>query len=235
MLTLVPLRHAAGRGRHGQRGLSIMELLVGITVGLIVTGGAVMLLAKNMAGSRLLLTESRLNEDLRTAADLLTRDLRRAGYWGNAIKGVTAIGFTSATTANPYSTVTAVPASNEVDYRFSRDAGTDNDTLDNNEQFGFRLSNEAIQMQAGSGWTDITDKTAVKIIKFQVTANEVTVPLGDTCPTACGVGTPNCPTAKVRSYTVLLQGKSAQDDAVKRSLRTTVRVRNDQVSGTCPA
>jgi type IV pilus assembly protein PilW len=234
MLTLSAIRGGARRARRAQRGLSIMELLVGITVGLIVTGGAVMLLAKNMAGSRLLLTESRLNEDLRNAADLLTRDLRRAGYWGNAMKGVTAIGFTSATTPNPYSTVTAPASADEVGYRFSRDPGTDNDTLDGNEQFGFRLVNEAIQMQAGSGWTDVTDKTAVKITRFQVTANETVVPLGDACPTVCGVGTPNCPTARVRNYTVLLQGKSAQDDNIKRSLRTTVRVRNDQISGTCP-
>lgn len=229
MLTLGLTRRAA---RRGQRGLSIMELLVGITVGLIVTGGAVMLLAKNMAGSRLLLTESRLNEDLRNAADLLTRDLRRAGYWGNAMKGVTAIGMTSATKANPYSAVTALSGS-ELAYRFSRD--TENDTLDDNEKFGFRLANEAIQMQAGSGWTDVTDKTTVKITRFEVTANETTIPLGDACPTVCGVGSLNCPTAKVRSYTVLLQGKSAHDDAIQRSLRTTVRVRNDEVSGVCPA
>lgn len=235
MLTLEPLARPMRRGRGGQRGLSIMELLVGITVGMIVLGGAVMLLAKNMAGSRLLLTESRLNEDLRNAADLLTRDLRRAGYWGNAMKGVTAIGLTSATIANPYSDVIAPSSADEVDYRFSRDAGTDNDLLDNNEKFGFRLMDQAIQMQAGSGWTDVTDKTAVKIIKFQVSAVETSVPLGDACPTTCSPGTPNCPTAKVRSYTVLLQGQSAQDDNIKRSLRTTVRVRNDQLSGACPA
>jgi prepilin peptidase dependent protein B len=231
MLTLEPLARPMRRGRGGQRGLSIMELLVGITVGMIVLGGAVMLLAKNMAGSRLLLTESRLNEDLRNAADLLTRDLRRAGYWGNAMKGVTAIGMSSATVANPYSDVTAPSSGDEVDYRFSRD---DNDTLDNNEKFGFRLMDQAIQMQAGSGWTDVTDKTAVKIIKFQVSAVETSVPLGDACPTPCA-GMPNCPTAKVRSYTVVLQGQSAQDDNIKRSLRTTVRVRNDQLSGACPA
>ena len=81
----------------------------------------------------------------------------------------------------------------------------------------------------------MTDKTAIKITRFEVTANETTIPLGDACPTVCGVGSLNCPTAKVRSYTVLLQGKSAQDDTIKRSLRTTVRVRNDEVSGVCPA
>ena len=231
MLTLGLTRRPA---RRGQRGLSIMELLVGITVGLIVTGGAVMLLAKNMAGSRLLLAESRLNEDLRNAADLLARDLRRAGYWGNAMKGVTAIGLTSATVTNPYVAVAAVPADNKIEYGFSRDSATENDTLDNNEQFGFRLSNDAIQMQDGNGWTDVTDKTLVKITKFDIAKSEKPVPLGDACPTVCGAGTPNCPVATVRSYTVTLQGQSTRDDTVKRSLRTTVRVRNDQVIGTCP-
>jgi prepilin peptidase dependent protein B len=231
MLMLPPSRRAP---RRAARGLSIMELLVGIAVGLIVTGGAVMLFAKNMAGSRMLLTESRLNEDLRNAADLLTRDLRRAGYWGNAIKGTTAIGVGAATTANPYA-ATSVPSLDQVNYRFSQDPAAENDTLDANEQYGFRLMDEAIQMQDGTGWTDVTDKTAVKIKRFEVTANETVVPLGDTCPTVCGVGTPNCPTATVRSYSVLLQGESARDADIKRSLRTTVRVRNDQVSGSCPA
>jgi prepilin peptidase dependent protein B len=234
MLTwhLQPARRPAPRAPR--RGLSILELLVGAAVGMVVIGGAATLFAKNLAGSRLLLAESRLNEDLRNAADLVTRDLRRAGYWGNAIKGTQAIGVGAATTPNPYSQVTA-PSAEEVAYRFSRESGTDNDTLDGNEQFGFRLQDDAVQMQAGSGWTDITDKTAVRIKRLEVTPTETSISLGDTCPTVCGVGTPNCPTAKVRNYSVLLHGESVRDPSIQRSLRSTVRVRNDQVSGSCPA
>lgn len=220
--------------RRAQRGLSILELMVGAAVGMVVIGGAVLLLAKNVSGSRQLLAETRLNQDLRNAADLLTRDLRRAGYWGNAIQGTIAIGGTSMTTANPYSSVTA-PSSSEVDYRFSRD-GTENNSLDGAEQFGFRLQDGALQMSNGSsGWTDVTDKNAVTITTFDVTPNVTTISLGDTCPTVCTIGTPNCPTATVRSYAVLLHARSVQDASVQRSLRTTVRVRNDQVAGACPA
>lgn len=227
-------RRSPRQARARQRGLSILELLVGAAVGMVVVSGAAMLFAKNVAGSRLLVAEARLNQDLRNAVDLLTRDLRRAGYWGNAIQGTQAIGASSLTTQNPYSTVTN-PSTTEVAYRFSRDAGTDNNTLDAEEQFGFRLHDGALQMQAGSGWTDVTDKTAVTITELTVTPSITTVSLGDTCPTVCGVGTPNCPTTTIRSFAVVLHGQSVRDANVQRSLRSTVRVRNDQISGSCPA
>ena len=224
------------RGGPAARGLSIMELLIGIAVGMVVISGAAMLFARNLSGSRLLLAESRLNEDLRNAADLLTRDLRRAGYWGNAIKGTQAIGAGAITTANPYS-LNAAPSAQRVDYRFSREVDVaDNDMLDaGNEQFGFRLHDKAIQMQVGAdNWSDITDKTSVEITTFTVTPTVTSISLGDACPTACLPGQPNCPTATVRSYAVVLHGVSVRDSSLQRTLRSTVRVRNDQVSGTCP-
>jgi type IV pilus assembly protein PilW len=231
------LRSNLRRHRRGPaaRGLSIMELLIGIAVGMVVISGAAMLFARNLAGSKLLLAESRLNEDLRNAADLLTRDLRRAGYWGNAIKGTQAIGAGAVTTPNPYS-LNNSPNAEQVDYRFSREvAVADNDNLDPNEQFGFRLHDKAIQMQDGTNnWSDITDKTSVEITTFTVTPTVTSISLGDACPTVCLPGTPNCPTATVRSYAVVLHGRSVRDSGLERTLRSTVRVRNDQVSGICP-
>lgn len=233
MLNTAASRRWAPR-RARQRGLSILELLVGSAVGMIIVGGAVMLVAKNMVGSRMLLAETRLNQDLRNAADLVSRDLRRAGYWGNAIQGTIAIGTSALTTQNPYSSV-ASPSADAIDYNFSRDNATDNNTLDANEQFGFRLHADALQMQTGNGWTDVTDKSLVRITKLNLTPTVTSISLGDTCPTLCGIGTPNCPTVTVRSYTIELDGQSVQDANVQRSLRSTVRVRNDKVSGACPA
>jgi prepilin peptidase dependent protein B len=232
MLTRTARLH---RGGPAARGLSIMELLIGIAVGMVVVSGAAMLFARNLAGSKLLLAESRLNEDLRNAADLLTRDLRRAGYWGNAIKGTQAIGAGAVTTANPYSESTA--GAQQVNYRFSREVDVaENDTLDpGNEQFGFRLHDKAIQMQVGTdNWSDITDKTSVEITAFTVTPTVTSISLGDACPNVCLPGQPNCPTATVRNYAVVLHGVSVRDSSLQRTLRSTVRVRNDQVSGICP-
>ncbi|WP_325422288.1 PilW family protein [Aquabacterium sp.] len=231
MLRTRPYRTA--RTRAGQRGLSIMELLIGAAVGMVVVSGAAMLFANNVVGSRKLLAESRLNQDLRNAADLLTRDLRRAGYWGNAVSGTQAIGVSSVTLKNPYRAVQL--ASNEIGYGFSREATTDNDVLDATEQFGFRLQDEALQMQTNGGWADVTDKNAVRVKTLVITPTVTTISLGDTCSTVCTVGTPNCPTVTVRSYAVHIAGESVLDAQIQRNLRSTVRVRNDEVSGSCPA
>jgi len=231
---LKPALHVRTNGpRAIQRGFSILELLVGVAVGMVVIGGASMLFAQNLTGSRLLLAEARLNEDLRNAADLLTRDLRRAGYWGNAIKGTIAEGVGSVTPSNPYRTTSG--ADNTLAYTFSREAGADDDTASAEEAFGFRLNGSALEMYDGSNWVEITDKTSVTVTKFSVTPSEQQISLGDTCPTVCNIGVPGCPVATVRSYAVLLEGQSTRDANLKRSLRSTVRVRNDHVTGSCPA
>lgn len=231
---MLNLRIANRRGmQRRQRGLSVLELMIGVTVGMIVVSGALSLFVRNLNGSRLLVNETRLNQDLRSAMDLVTRDLRRAGYWGNAIQGTIAQGATSATSQNPYSGVNTASAS-EVSYEFSRDATEDN-ALGVAEQFGFRLSGGALQMNAGSGgWSDITDTRSITITNFQITPTTTSLPLGHLCAKTCTVGTPNCPTVTVRSFNVLVQGQSVSDSNVLRDLRSTVRVRNDQLAGSCP-
>ena len=72
------------RRHRGQRGLSIVELLIGLAIGLFIVGGAIKLFVDNLTNNRRLLLETRVNQDLRAAADLIARDLRRAGYWRNA-------------------------------------------------------------------------------------------------------------------------------------------------------
>ena len=65
---------------RSQRGFTLVELLVGLALGLLVVAAGVLLLAQQLrATSAPLLVEARLMQDLRTAADLVARDLRRAG------------------------------------------------------------------------------------------------------------------------------------------------------------
>jgi type IV pilus assembly protein PilW len=222
--------------RRPPRGLSIVELMVGIAVGLMVVAGALSMSASNMGKSRQLLGDVRFNQDLRVAADLITRDLRRAGYWGAAISGTQAIGATSTTAQNPYAGA-AVSTDGDVQYRFSRDSA-ENNTLDANEQFGFRIRDGALQMRADAdGWKDVTDTKVMTMPDdgLRIVPTETVVPLGHLCPRPCNAGTPNCPASTVRSYAILLTATSVADAAVTRELRTTVRLRNDQLSGRCPA
>ena len=206
--------------------------MVGVTIGLFIIGGALTLFARNIVGSRSMLAETRLNQDLRAAADLITRDLRRAGFWGNAIQGTIAGGGTSVTTVNPYSEV--VSYAGEVDYNFSTD-NTENNVLDSTEQFGVRLNDGALQLQtANAVWADITDKRAMTVTTFSVTPTATTRGLGQFCAKTCGINTPGCPTMTVRSFVVTVTGQSARDSSLKRSLRSSVRVRNDALGGACP-
>ncbi len=216
------------------RGLSLIELLVGMVVGLFIVGGALTLFVRNVVGSRQLLTETRLNQDLRSAMDLVTRDLRRAGYWGNAINGTIAIGTTAVTAANPYSTVTS--SGSEVTYDFSTDL-VENNALNasGDEQFGARLNGAAIQLQTSSGtWTDITDPRSLTITAFTITPTNTVLDLGTFCVKTCAAGSPGCPTVTVRSFSIAVTGQSVRDANVQRSLRSIVRPRNDTLAGVCP-
>lgn len=229
MLSLRPRRMAL------RRGLSIVELMVGLVVGLVVVSGALAMSAGNLNKSRQLLASVRFNQDLRVAADLVLRDLRRAGYWGAAITGTQAIGATSATAQNPYAGATGSTAAG-LAYQFSRD-GQENGTLDANEQFGFRIASGALQMRSDAeGWRDVTDTRVMTLAAdgLTITPSVTVLPLGQLCPQACNAGVPNCPTTTVRSYVVTLTATSVSDPAATRRLQSTVRLRNDQLAGRCP-
>lgn len=210
-----------------QAGLSIIELMVGLMVGLAVVLAAATLFAGQLNASRRLVLETRVNQDLRAAADIVARDLRRSGYWQEAIKGAK-----YPATLNPYRAVTdAAP----LTYSFSRDA-TENNSLDNNERFGFQLQNQAIEMQLSNGnWQQVTDPNSVLVTNFTVTPVVTEISLGNYCSPVCAAGSAGCPSLKVRRYDIVLRGRATSDATVVREIREAVRLRNDEVPvATCP-
>ncbi len=223
------------RTRLRQRGVSIVELLVGLAIGLFIVATGLTLLTGNLRENRGLLLEARLMQDLRSAADLVARDLRRAGYWNDAEAGLWQRG-ASGVMANPYGAVSpSSAASDVVTFRFSRDT-TENHTVDNNEQFGFRLRAGVLEMLLGSGnWQAMTDANSVLVTQFSVTPEVQSVTLDGFCASDCTAGSTTCPPRQqVRSLAVALAGKAVADASVLRSVRSAVRLRNDTVSGSCP-
>ena len=219
-----------------QRGFTMVELLIGMAIGLFIVAAAASLMTGNLRENRNLLIENRLMQDLRTAADMITRDLRRAGYWAAANAGVRSDG-TGPVLLNPYVDVTPVAAAaDNVSFRFSRDA-TENNTVDSNEQFGFRLRNGAIELQLGAGnWQALTDASTLTVTQFSVTPTVETISLGALCTSPCPAGSATCPPQQhVRSLAVTIGGRATGDARLTRSVRSQVRLRNDPVIGTCPA
>lgn len=226
-----------------QRGMSLVELLVGVAVGLIVVAGAAMLAAAQLSGNRNMLLEMQLQQDMRATLEIITHEIRRAGavaqptgfVWSETVAGADAgvmddMAFTTG-------------SNGEVTFRYSRGPGG---------QLGFRRNGTRLQtrLPATGGWQDLTDNAAMEVTNFTVTPRiavepsqtAASTPQRLPCPKLCS-GTPahtNCwPTLRVREVTLELTGRSRADNAITRTLSTVVRVRNDELvlngATVCPA
>jgi len=215
-------RMPACTARRAQRGLSLVELMVGIAVGLFVVAAAAMLVSTQLNENRRLLLETQVHQDLRAAADIVTRELRRAGYWPAAVQSVwTAAGGVS---LSPHATVspTSAPAT-QVDFDYRRATGESG-------PFGFRREGGVLRTRLGAaGWQDLTDGNTLRVTEFTVTPRfgpAVRIP----CPKLCPDGSTDCwPTLTVRELVVDIAGHAVSDPRVERSVRSVVRLRNDWV------
>jgi type IV pilus assembly protein PilW len=70
------------RARPAQRGLTLVELMIGLTLGLLVSGALLTLLANASGNGQNLQRSSRLIENARYTAELLRDDLQLAGFYG---------------------------------------------------------------------------------------------------------------------------------------------------------
>ncbi|CAM3847218.1 hypothetical protein [Roseateles saccharophilus] len=237
MLSPYPAKPAWRR----QRGLSMVELMIGLMAALFVVAGGLLVFVGSVGNSRRLLQEAQVNQQMRVGMDVVTRELRRAGYWQNAMAGTTTSPTGTTTTANPYKDVSY--SNSQLTYSFAHDAplgpcsstattSCTNNILQTDEQFGFKLDGGALKMQLGNGnWQPLTDTNIVTVSAFSVTPTVTSLDISSVCANAC---TTNCPAVSVRSYLVKMQGVSVKDSAVTRVLQESVRVRNDALSGACP-
>ena len=215
-------------------GVSLVELLVGMAIGLLIVAAGTSFLAANLREQRSLALESRLMQDLRAAADTIARELRRSGYWGSAASGVWTPG-TRAVLVNPYATLAAdAAASDAIGFRFSRDA-VENNTVDDNEEFGFRLRRGTLEMQLGrANWQALTDSDTLTVSRFSITPTLQQISLPSHCVTPCPSASSTCPPRlQVRSVALAITGRSVVDPDVVRMLQGAVRLRNDALVGAC--
>ena len=220
-----------------QAGVSLVELLIGITIGLFIVGASLTALLMHLRESRTLIAQSRLMQDLRATTDLMARDLRRVGYWGAADHGVwqrEGMAGAPGTAINPYTAMTT--SASTVAFRYSRDAVED-DLVDDNEKFGYRLRNGVLELQLGtSPWQAMTDITTMKVTRFDITPTEQLRSLAGSCTAPCPSGDASCPPQlHVRSLMLTLTAQGLGESTALRSVRTRVRLRNDSITGHCPA
>lgn len=212
-------------------GFSLIELMISITVGLIVMSGVLGIFANSVRSSADALKAMRLNQEMSATMDMITRDVRRSGYWGLASS---AIGppATSASNTNPFDIIyTSNHASEAADscITYSYDANSNGATpIPAAELFGFRLRDTAVQSRAqgaactdDANWEDITDKNVTQITRLQFTRTTPRIIDID------GVGAKHSK-IKISEVKITLEGRLKNDSQVTRKLVETVRIRSDQ-------
>lgn len=68
--------------KHNVRGLSLVELLIAMTLGLIIMGGMIAVFSSNRSSSELNTAMANIQENARFAVGALSKDIRMSGYQG---------------------------------------------------------------------------------------------------------------------------------------------------------
>lgn len=230
--------------RSRQKGFSLVESMVGITLGLFVVTGALVLMSTMTTNNRDLMMETRLIQDLRTTSDLVARDIRRAGYWASAASSVYVPPSSGSPIVaaslpqNPYRNI--IPGSCDTSsLPTAVSSPASGATLTamcyyiDSGMYGFKLDATAGVLSAfvaASSAQPLSDPNTVKITQFNLIASPLLISLPGNCAAA---SVPNPPQVVVREFELELRGHPPSDPTLVRGVRTKVRIRNDAVSGSC--
>jgi type IV pilus assembly protein PilW len=218
--------------RRPQRGLSLVELMVGITIGLIVVAAASLLLSNQLFENRRLLAEVQVQQDLRATADIMAREIRRSGSYGEdgqVQRRVWTLDTANEPSPNPKALILSPTSGSDSEVRF--DYLADVSAVDVVGGYGYRLNGSAGTIQtnlADGGWQDLTDPATLRVTQFAVRRLPDTV-IRIPCPRACPLtNDASCwPTVNVRALEITISARHRDFADIVRTHRSLVRIRND--------
>ena len=219
--TIAGLFAMLARRRTRERGLTLVELMIAIAVALFVMAGVLAVFQMNLKTYTSSADYVRLNQEMRAVMHLITRDLRRAGYWAN---GTSQIGVGGAAFNNPFY---GVDTSTVGCVLFAYDLNK-NGTADTAEQFGFLFDAGSVKMHSGhlanscapsSDWEALNDVDVTEVTNLTFTPATQVIDLDGTGPRTSVV--------KVRSVSISVSGRLRKDPAVVATINESVRIRND--------
>jgi type IV pilus assembly protein PilW len=222
-----------------QSGLGLVELLIASAIGLFLLAGLTDFLGRSLTASGRNFQDARLTQDLNVAMDLITRDLRRAGYSGTA-QGVTSMNMAANNlfmqavgTGTSYGGIN-LSQSGCILYSYDLSTAAPGiGALDPAENLGFRLRAGAVEVGSNvttcdlnviTGWQQVTDPklSTITALSFEFLDSADNVA---STPFANPPG-PNWVVC-TRLIRVTLTGQLSNTPAVTRTLTQSVRVRND--------
>ena len=214
------------------RGFTLIELMVSITLGLIVTGALVAFTVSTVQSNSDNVKMTRLTQDLRTSMNVALREVRRAGY--DSISVTKAL-----TTSDPskYLQLKADEGKSCVTYTYDRGNST-------TESRGFKLNPNtgALQMKVASsvvdcdsatGWENVSDTNVVQMTKFvpRLSETRFCAELGEYKDPADATKTlAIIARGSVRTLAVCVKGNLRSDQALSRHVSDIVRLRAERLN-----
>jgi prepilin peptidase dependent protein B len=211
-------------------GITLIELMVALVINALIFIFLIGIFANNLTNYNLSLNTNRLNQQLEEIMQIMTSDIRRAGYWANESADIA-----TNTNTNPFQNASsgtdiAVGGSPNTCLTFTYDhnkngtlPGTSTTTDD--ERYGYRLNGTNIQTRpwgatfncsaTASSWENMND-SSITITALTFTINSSTVTTG-----------PGAQAITERSVDITLTGKLTATPSITKTLTQHVRINND--------
>ncbi len=205
------LKDKCGHMLHSEQGVSLIELMVGLLIGLLVVAAVGGVYISTTRSSADILAANRLNQEIRALTELMNFEIRRAGSGIDAGEESIAIDDSGSC----------------IVYRYQFDGSERN--------AGFRLKAGQIELKDGgtlddctSGtWAAVTDSSMVNITTLDFDAS------GSACFDRITRGAIACASlvsgVLIRRITIEIAAQLTADQSVAVQTRDTIRVRNDRV------
>ncbi len=198
-----------------QKGLSIVELMITITLGLLLMAALTAVFSNTLGVNSRSLKLSQLHEEATAVMDLMIGELRRTGYRGDAAELV----FDPANASTNFNNTIVVSqfsgeeANSCILFSYDEDADGIHDGAP--ENFGFRLRDNQIQRRQasagcdGGGWQNVTTTAMVLVNDLDFTLTEQMIDL-----------------VNEQRVTVVMEVAMPSDTAITRTMTSEVVIRN---------
>ena len=206
--------------KYAQKGLTLIELMIGMVIGLIVSGIALNLYISTLNISAQTSNTVRLNQEMRLIMDMMVSDIRRAGY-GEVPAGVSVAYSSIVSGGVPVSMFDDGAGQDCLVVSYNSDADADI------ELFAYKLDSGVVQLSELSvvststasvncmsftTWENLSSTDISSVSELSFSSNAASTGWASTIP---------------KVIEITLSASSAQDSKIFRQLKETVRVRNE--------
>lgn len=180
--------------KTAQQGLSLIELMIGVAIGIFILVGVTNIWLTSIMSSSDTLRQSKLNQEMTTLMSVMSNDITRAGITGNLsytnpqtnafsqVNDTALEVIDNLTDNNQVTFANAATGGSCIVYSYDRDL---DGVVDDTDVLGFRLNNGAVEMRqnviaganrdscdsADGNWIPVTDNRVINITNLNFAFN----------------------------------------------------------------